>query len=49
MLTLWAIDDWDEREQAESAGTVNIDAMMATLRTLLSREASAVDLWKLRE
>lgn len=49
LLTLWAIDDWDEREQAEAAGTVNIDAMMTTLCTLLSREASAVDLWKFRE
>lgn len=49
LLTLWAIDDWDQREQAETAGTVNIDAMMTMLRTLLSREASAVDLWKFRE
>lgn len=49
LLTLWAIDDWDEREQAQTAGTVNINAMMATLRTMLSREASAVDLWKFRE
>lgn len=49
LLTLWAIDDWDEREQAQTAGTVNIDAMMATLRTMLSREASVVDLWKFRE
>ena len=49
LLTLWAIDDWDEREQTEAAGTVNIDAIMATLRTMLSREASAVDLWKFRE
>lgn len=49
LLTLWAIDDWDEREQAETAGPINIDAMMTTLRTMLSREASAVDLWKFRE
>lgn len=49
LLTLWAIDDWDEREQAEAAGTINMDAIMATLRTTLSREASIVDLWKFRE
>ncbi|WP_296699110.1 hypothetical protein [Thiocapsa sp. UBA6158] len=49
LLTLWAIDDWDEREQAETVGTINIDAMMTMLRTMLSREASAVDLWKFRE
>ncbi|MFG1238169.1 hypothetical protein V5F63_13320 [Xanthobacter autotrophicus DSM 597] len=49
LLTLWAIDDWDEREQAETVGTINIDAMMTMLRTMLSRKASAVDLWKFRE
>lgn len=47
LLTLWAIDAWDEEDQAEFAGAVSEDALIQTLTTMLRREAGGVDISKL--
>jgi len=49
LLTLRAIEDWDERQQARTAGSIFEDAMMEMLRGALRREASNVDLSKFRD
>ncbi len=49
LLTLWAIDAWDDEEQAEIAGAVSEDALVQTLAAMLRQEAAGVDIWKLRD
>ena len=49
LLTLRAIDEWDDEQLMRSAGSIREDAMIEMLRDTLRREASDVDLSKFRD